>query len=274
MEIRAFNRTKFKSFTGFASCLLLFYFTSLNNNQLTWVLPIVTLVFVVEMRVISCFLDGFCGQYQGTNLDAELASYLKSKLRYPLLYRLLQNEVFVVFYGLFAKHFSPPIKQPAKTVSYAKASNAKDVFWLVLIAQIPTLPFIHFILDKEGNAFAAWVVTVLTLWSVVYYLAQVQAVKWRPIEVSDSHLHFKYGLACTADIPLVNIKSVSKLNPNERYDYLSHYISPMGSNKNTMLEFDSKVTFYSAYGLPKKRKKAVICVDNPQKLIELINNAS
>ena len=47
---------------------------------------------------------------------------------------------------------------------------------MVFIAQIPTLPFIHFIIDKEGNAFAAWVVTALTLWSIIYYLAQIQAV--------------------------------------------------------------------------------------------------
>jgi hypothetical protein len=136
------------------------------------------------------------------------------------------------------------------------------------------LPFIHFILDKEASAFAAWIVTTLTLWSVVYYLAQVQAVKWRPIQVSDSYLHFKYGLACSADIPLATIKSASRLNPNERYDCFSHYVSPMRSIKNILLELDSKVTFYTAYGLPKRRKKAVICVDDPRKLIELINRAS
>lgn len=273
MNLIAINRTKFWLFAGFASCLLLFYISSLNSNQLSLVLAIATLIFVVEMLVISRFLNGFFEQYPRTNLDAGFASYLQSKLKFPLLYRLLKNELFVVFYGFFARHFPPVYKQPANTVSYAKAANAKDVFWLVFIAQIPTLPLIHFILDKEGNAFAAWGVTTLTLWSVIYYLAQTQAVKWRPIEVSDSHLHFKFGLACYADIPLVNIKSVSRLNPNDRYDYLSHYVTPMGSNKNTILEFDSKMTFYSAYGLSKKRKKAVICVDNPQKLIELINNA-
>ena len=171
MDLFAFNRTKYRLATGFALCLLLFYFTSLNSTQLSWVLAIAILVFVVDMLVINHVLNGFCEQYQRTNLDAELASYLQSKLKFPLLYRLLKNEVFVVFYGFFAWHFSPSDKQPDNTVSYAKAANVKDVFWLVFIAQIPTLPFIHFILDKEGNAFAAWVVTALTLWSVIYYLA-------------------------------------------------------------------------------------------------------
>lgn len=274
MDIFAFDRTKYRLATGFALCLFSFYITSLKSDQLSWVLTIAILVFVVDMLLINQVLNDFCKQYKRTNLDAELASYLQSKLKFPLLYRLLKNGVFVVFYGFFARHFSPSFKQPANTVSYAKAANAKDVFWLVFIAQMPTLPFIHFILDKEGSVSAAWVVTALTLWSMVYYRAQVQAVKWRPIEVSDSHLHFKYGLACSADIPLANIKSVSRLNPSERYDSFSHYISPMGSNKNTLLEFDSKVTFYNAYGLPKKRKKAVICVDDLKKLIELINSAS
>jgi hypothetical protein len=190
-----------------------------------------------------------------------------------VLVTYVKDQHALVFYGFFAKYFASFCTQPVNTVSYTKGANAKDVFWLVFIAQIPTLPFIHFILDKEGNAFAAWVVTALTLWSVVYYVAQIQAVQWRPIEVSSTHLHFKFGLACSADIPLANLKSINRLNSNERYDYFSHFVSPMGSNKNTLLEFDSKVTFYSAYGLPKRRKKAVICVDDPQKLIDLISNA-
>ncbi|APE02268.1 hypothetical protein BM526_10655 [Alteromonas mediterranea] len=274
MDTFEFCRTKYRLATGFALCLFSFYITSLKSALLSWVLSITILIFVVDMLLINRALDGFCKQYQRTNLDAELTSYLKSKLKFPLLYRLLKNEMFVVFYGFFARHFSPPLKQPANTVSYAKSANAKDVFWLVFIAQIPTLPFIHFILDKEGNAFAAWTVSALTLWSVIYYRAQVQAVKWSPIKVSDSHLHFRYGLSCSADIPLANIKSVSRLNSVERYDSFSHYVSPIGSNENTLLEFDSKVTFYSAYDLLKRRKKAVISVDDPQKLIELIEKAS
>lgn len=274
MDVLAFSRTKYRLASGFALCLFSFYITSLNSAQLSWALSVAMLVLVADLLVINRVLNAFCKQYQRISLDAELASYLQCKLKFPLLYRLLKNEVLVVFYGFFARHFFPPLKQPTNTISYDKAANAKDVFWLVFIAQIPTLPFIHFILDKEGTAFAAWVVSALTLWSVVYYWAQVQAIKWRPIEVSDSHLLFKFGLASSADIPLGNIKSVSRLSPNERYDSFSHYVSPMGSNKNILLEFDSKVTFYRAYALPKRRKKAVISVDDPQKLIELINKDS
>lgn len=274
MNTKTLNRTKYWLAISFALYLLLFYFTSFSTVQLTWFWPLVILAFAVDILLVNRLLIGFCKVYQRTDLDVELANYLQSTLKIPLFYRLIKNELLVVFYGFFAKHFSPPFKQNVNTASYANASNAKDVFWLALIAQLPTLPFIHFIVDKEGGAFIAWVVTTLTLWSVVYYGAQVQAVKWRPIEVSDSHLHFKYGIACSADIPLANIKSVSRLLVNERYDCFSHYVSPLGSKKNTLFEFDSEVTFYSAYGLPKKRKKAVICVDEPQQLIELINNAN
>ena len=103
MNIATFNRTTYKLATVLALCLSLFYFTTLNPDQLSWVVPAAIAMLLIDMLVVNRFLNGFRDQYKHTCLDAEFTDYLRRKLKYRALYSMLKHDAFVVFYAFFAQ---------------------------------------------------------------------------------------------------------------------------------------------------------------------------
>lgn|GEM_PF-1868283 len=249
----------------FASVLCLFYISAFKDVELKIALSIALGALVLDVTWLNKLLALIrSNKNHSSNFHSALDNSLRAVLKSGYLYQLTKSQLFVVFYAFFAKHFSNEHTNNINSFSYASASNSKDVFWVVAIAQLPTLPFIHFFVEKEANVIAAWVVTALTIWSVIYYLAQVQAVKLRPIELTETTLNYKFGLAWEANIQLKDIKVARKLHFSDKANSFDFFISPIGSNKNILLEFYQPITFVGCYFLPKRKSKAVISIDNTQ----------
>ncbi len=258
---------------SFASILAIYYTTVLQGSELVIAATIAALVFVFEMRWFGSKLDVFMEKHQhGQFNHAALADGLLKSLGNKPWQRLLNRELHVLFYAFFARQLQPMQVNIKASFSYEKASNCKDVYWVVAIAQLPTLPFIHFVMDKEGAPLAAWLVTSITLWSVLCYWSQIYAVRFNPIEVNNGLLRYRFGLAWHADIPLHNIKSARKLTPADRPDHFAFFMSPFGSNKNVLLEFHQPVKFVGRYSWCGKKSKAAISIDNPEAFLAALGN--
>jgi len=66
---------------------------------------------------------------------------------------------------------------------------------------------------------------------------------------------------------LSEIKKVKMLNVNERNEFPGCFVSPLGSNKNILLEFKRPIKFSGTYFTSKTRTKALIALDHPLKLL-------
>ncbi len=193
-------------------------------------------------------------------LQAALAATLKS----PRLLKLIGTELHTLYYAFFAKFEG---NDRDGLFSYTRSSNAGDVFLVVALSQLPFLPFVHVLLEYHKGPGPAWVITVLTLWSVVWYLAQVEAVKFRPIEISRTQLRYRFGLFWTADIPLESIKTARRIDVTEVLDGKDLFMSPLGSKRNVMLEFDVPMRFTGPYLFRKHERRAAISLDNPSRFL-------
>lgn len=271
MDITTNTLSKGKVTAAIAMILTLsvFYVSAVGWHQLPFVFAVAFVALLIDGYWLNRLLNGFViGYASSTKVGKDLDTYLNQSLRFKALNWLLKDELSVLFYALFAKHFKTPAVSD-RCFTYDKASNSKDMFWVVFIAQLPTLPFIHFMMDNIGHPLAAWLVTVLTLWSVVYYYAQIEAIRHRPIEITDTHLLFRFGLSWSADIPLSDVVEIKALTPSDKFDHFSHFVSPMGSQKNILINFNQPIKFIGRYGFYKKRSHAVISVDAPQELIQV-----
>ncbi len=178
--------------------------------------------------------------------------------------------LLVIFYAFFAKFFGERATLKSNQFSSEKTANRSDVYWMVALSQLPTLPLIHLFIETEANAPVAWLITGLTLWSVIYYLAQVQGVKHIPSSINNDILNYRFGFTWSADIPLSNIKSLKKLSFNDDQNIDHCFSSPFGASRNLLVEFEQPVTFYAYYGLNKKCRSAIISIDRPDALISQI----
>ena len=152
--------------------------------------------------------------------------------------------------------------------SYQKSSSANDMFWVIFVAQVPTLPLIHIAIESSSEPLLAWVITLVTIWSVIWYLAQVQACKFIPIEINEMTFKYRFGLICKVDIPISRIKSIKKLHYNDVVTGFDYFKSPLGSQKNLIIEFNRKINFSNVFFIPNFKSKAFISVDHPEKLIQ------
>ncbi|MEL7448026.1 MAG: hypothetical protein AAFN78_02395 [Pseudomonadota bacterium] len=202
-----------------------------------------------------------------SSLHDSATAALRSLLKWPLLARLLETELLTLYYACFARlsHSDPAAE--GTQFSYEQTANARDVYLFVALSQLPFVPLIHLLLESKKGPGVAWVVTLLTLWSVVWYLAQVQAVRFRPLQLQDGQLRYRFGLIWAADIPVENIRLAREIDVAEQLDPGKLFLSPLGSRKTVLIEFDAPVVFTGPYLLKKRRRKAAIAVDEPSQFL-------
>ena len=265
-------------FSGLILMVSLVYFSALRQQhisayELAILLSVTLAVLLVDYLKVSQFLvlvrereNARCSH------DHAVQSALAGTLKSRLLLRLLQSELLVLYYAFFANFERDGVSTRYTHFSYAKSSNAHDVFLFVAISQLPFLPFVHVFLEINKGPVAAWAVTLLTLWSVVWFLAQSEAVKFRPIELSDDHLRYRFGLSWSADIPLDQIKSARLISVSETLSDDNLFMSPLGSSRNVMLEFHTPTRFSGPYKQKRRETKAAISLDSPLPFLKELEN--
>ena len=270
---RSMTRAKMKFFLGLGLMISLFYYSVLRQQQIMGYeyaillsLTLATLVF--DYLKVSQFLAVAKEheEAQGSH-DFAIQTALAATLKSPLLLKLVGTELLTLYYAFFAKFDRSGVVCKNTPFSYAKSSNAHDVFLFVALSQLPFLPFIHVFLEYKKGPGPAWVITLLTLWSVIWFLAQVEAVKFRPIELSNDQLKYRFGLFWRADIPLSKIKMARSINVSETLDGDDLFLSPLGSTKNVILEFEAPIRFSGPYMLKRCEGKAAISLDNPSNFL-------
>ncbi len=263
------TREKMKFFLGLGLMISLFYVSVLRQQQIVgyeyvilFSLTLATLVF--EYLKVSQFLAVVKGYEESRcSHDFAIQAALADTLRSPFLVKLLATELLTLYYAFFANFERSSVIGENTQFSYAKSSNAYDVSLFVALSQLPFLPFIHLFLEYKKGPGPAWIITLLTLWSVIWFFAQAEAVKFRPIELTDQHLKYRFGLSWMADIPLNRIKMARSIQVAETLDGSDLFLSPLGSTKNVFLEFQEPIRFSGPYMLERCERKAAISLDNP-----------
>lgn len=204
-------------------------------------------------------------------VDNSIRLALRNILKWPFLFEALKFELLTLYYAFFAKLEDEEATDEISSFSYYKLSNAKDLFLIVAISQLPYLPFLHVLIEIKKGPALAWGITILTLWSVIWFLAQVQAIRFRPIELDNVLLKYRFGLFWKADIPLTRIIKARKRKYSDEVDASEYFLSPLGSEKNIIIEFDSPIQFVGPYFLKKRKKKAVISLDRPDQFLNQLS---
>ncbi|MCH9693479.1 MAG: hypothetical protein K0U72_03125 [Gammaproteobacteria bacterium] len=263
------TREQVKFFLGLGLMIAFFYVSMLRQQQIVGyeyaILVSVTLAMLVfDYLKVSQFLavTKENEEVHGSH-DVAIQAALKEVLKSPLLVKLLRTELLTLYYAFFAKFERSGVVCEHMQFSYARSSNAHDVFLFVALSQLPFLPFIHAFLEYKKGPGIAWVITLVTLWSVIWFLAQVEAAKFRPIEVSDEHLKYRYGLSWEAEVPLSKIKLARCIAAAESFNGDDLFMGPIGSTRNVLLEFDTPIQFRGPYLQKRSERKAAISLDNP-----------
>ena len=274
---KSLTGAKVKFLLGFAVMISLVYFSVLKKQQVSnyeylLLIAITSTSFLFDYYLLNKLFRLFEQERLNNNrVDNSIRLALRNILKWPLLFEALKVELLTLFYAFFAKLEGQEATDEISSFSYYKLSNAKDLFLFVAISQLPYLPFLHVLIEIKKGPALAWGITILTLWSVIWYLAQVQAIRFRPIELDNAMLKYRFGLFWKADIPLKQIIKARKRNYSDEVGASEYFLSPLGSEKNIIIEFDAPIQFIGPYFLRKRKKKAVISLDRPDQFLNQLS---
>jgi hypothetical protein len=161
---------------------------------------------------------------------------------------------------------SPPL--PSFTYHHKTAYGA--VVFALVLATLGEIPAMHLLVRLWSDR-AAWILTALGLYAILWIIGDWRASRLRPIRVENGTLRIRFGLRWRADVPLDSILRVRPSTASERATKGAvdlRLALPGGSW--TVLELDRPVVAVGMYGRRRTVRSLGLGVDEPARLAAVL----
>lgn len=164
-------------------------------------------------------------------------------------------ELAVLYYALLSWR-----RRPAEGFTcYRKSGYGAIVFALLLTMAAEGIP--AHILVQRWSPVVAWILTTLTAYGTLFFLADWRAMRLRPILVDGDELTIRVGVRWTVTVPRERIAAVHKKRPPGSDPYIRASLpGPMP----LWIELTEPVTAKGAYGMEKRARWISLTVDDPE----------
>jgi hypothetical protein len=164
-------------------------------------------------------------------------------------------EMSVLYYSLFAPR-RPRHSPAAQVFTYHRKSGYGALVFALLIVTLGEAIPVH-ILVLRWSPQAAWLLTALTLYSMLWFLADYRAMRLRPILLDEETLCLRTGLRWTVRIPRAHIAAIHSKPPKSEPTLRTAL--PM--TKPLWIELTEPVTAQGPYGIEKRGRWISVTVD-------------
>ena len=226
----------------------------------TWVLPIVeiSILFYILYKVrgaIQTFKLKKLGSLDFyTTLKNTCSEVLPKALVVPFV-----TEISVIYYG-FLYWKKRTIKENEFT--YHKDSGTITLFIaIIFIIGIETL-VLHHLLAKWSTV-AAWILTILSIYSGIQFLGFLKSMIKRPISIENNTLFLRYGIMNETAICLSTINSVEISSKEIEFNDETRRLSILGEleGHNVIIRLKEENTLTGLYGTKRTYKNIALYVD-------------
>ena len=238
----------------------------------TWILPIVELsilsyvVYNVRKGIKSYKLKKGGSVDFFTTLKNTCYEILPKNIVTPVV-----TEIAVFYYG-FIYWKKRELKE--NEFSYHKDSGTITLLIaIIFIVAIETAVF-HILLTK-WSSIAAWVFTLLSIYSGIQIFGFLKSMFKRPISIENDKLFLRYGIMNEATIDLKNIDSIEVSSKDIELNKETRKLSFLGEleSHNIIIRLKEENTLVGLYGIKRKFKNLAFYVDDKNEFKNRINNA-
>jgi hypothetical protein len=191
---------------------------------------------------------------RATDAATALREGLIDALGDSMVARAVASEFAVFWYALFSWG-----QRPAKGYSAYRRAGWIAIYAAILLACVAEAIPLHFLFRRWGPVAAA-VSVVFHVYTVLWLVGDMRALILRPIRVEGATLLLRLGLRWEADIPLVEIASVSR-DAAIRGLRLGVLGTP-----NLVLGLRRPVELHGPFGIRKASDTLLLQVDDPDAL--------
>jgi hypothetical protein len=161
--------------------------------------------FLHDLRYLSAPLEIvtliFLGRRLAKVRDVESAT--RAMFGHSRAADFVASEVSILWYAVFCWRTKPP--EEGFTVHQR---NGWGTIAACIVAMIGFESIGMHLLVQQWSVKAAWIVTALDLYGVLWIVGDYHALRLRPTYSAEGILHLRYGLRWNAEIPLAEIESI------------------------------------------------------------------
>lgn len=155
--------------------------------------------------------------------------------------------------------------------SYHTKSGSPALFGGLILMIIAETLALHFLLANWSHL-AAWILTILSIYTGIQVMAMAKSLSKRPIIVENNKLTLRYGILNEVEIDFKSIQSIEYSTKDMPKEKLTRKLSLLGEleSHNIILTVNHPHTLIGLYGLRKKFETLYFYVDDPNEFLDAV----
>jgi hypothetical protein len=233
------------------------------------------LVIVAELTavaVVTVKAVGAAGAYrsrtQAGGGDYDPVELLHFSLRRALpverVADVVADELALVYYALFSWRRRVRPRADEVAFSYHRENGFGSLLLALTFVAALELVGGHLLVSAWWGRAAAWVLTALSLYGLVWLLGYFQAVRLRPITVGSDSLRVRVGLRWSLDVPFDQIETVLEPAADQAQPMGADYLRAVVLGESQfIIRLREPLTAHGLYGTRRRVRAVGVAVDDP-----------
>jgi hypothetical protein len=234
--------------------------------------------YILQLRKLTALAELVFIGYAITNLNRLRKFYKIHKEKLPdpifnlrfamadalgesLAVKVVASELSILRYGLlFWKKEASGLKE-SKNFTTHKETGYIAVWCILIVAILVEISAFHLLLLKWSHV-AAMVVTILSLYGVIFFIADLSAILKRKVQMNNEYLLLRTGLRWRVKTSLNNINAIKKITGDYQSDDAYFKGGIIKNSGNLLISFKAPVQVDKLYGASKEFSTILMNIDD------------
>jgi hypothetical protein len=226
-----------------------------------------TAVAVVAAKAVGA-AKAYRSRAQAGGGDDDPVELLRFSLRQTLpaerVSDVVADELALVYYALFSWRRRVAPRADEEAFSYHRESGYGSLLLAFTFVAVLELVGAHFLVTAWWGRGAAWVLTGLSLYGLLWLLGFYQAVRLRPVTVGPDSLRVRVGLRWNILVPLSQIEDVLQSVPGQPPPTAADYLRAVALGEpQFIIKLREPLTARGLYGSSRRVRALGVAVDDP-----------
>lgn len=166
----------------------------------------------LDVITVGLVLQRLIGHRQSGSGDAEtrIRSAARAAFGESTLAEIVASELSILYYALFCWRRQPVVTADAQVITVHRNSGWGSIAACIVVLLTFESLGMHLAVSLWSTK-AAWIVTALDLYGILWVLGDYHALRLRSTTVTRDSLEVRHGLRWSASIPLDNIASIDRV---------------------------------------------------------------
>ncbi|HEK9099059.1 hypothetical protein KFD70_06090 [Bacillus pfraonensis] len=208
------------------------------------------------------------------NFSYAIDKAIDATLKRTVAVNVIVSEWKLLYYALFSWHTKS--LENKNTFSYHKKTGAIAFYIMLIHATLIESIGFHYLLH-QWNPVLAWILLILNIYGILYFLAEIQAIRKNPYIMTEQEIIIQVGLGKKIVVPFVQIEEISfykgdvLTKEEEKVVFEATIMEFMKEPATFEIKLKEPLTAQLLYGFTKKVNRVHVNVDDEREFYEAID---